>query len=1101
MLQFIFGKAASGKTHLVHEMIKKEALAGKKNLILLVPEQNTFETEKQMLGLLGGGFMSMVEVLSFTRMCETAGQLYGGVAGVRVSDAERMILMGKALKGLAPHLEMFKKYVSSPTFIKQMASVIGEFKTAGISSDVLMKTSGEVKSSTLSTKLSEIAMVYSSYDALLKGVYIDPLDELDNFYSKAAEHGFFKGKTVYIDAFKGFTGQQMKILKIMITSAERVIITFCTDGEDKFDGSGVFSNICATAERLKKYALDHNIEVAEPIKLTESYFACDEILNLEKLLSGNVGIKYEEPTENITLGSFETPLKEIEYVFRTIHRLVRTEEYNFKDFVIIARDITKYERRIAAASRKFNTPCYFDKRRGLMASPLARFVLSLLKAARDFSSESILSLIKTGFFGFSDEEIVAIEEYVFVWDISGNSWTGEWKMNPFGFSSVREYQEEKIRAELERLNDLRQKIVKPLMSLKHSFKGNVTDITKCLYDTLMSMEVNLTVKRSCDKLFADGRIDDVDFISASWDEVIKMFDNMVRCYGEEIITPLEYTDMLELAFGGCTVGSIPRMIDEVSCGSADRIRPARPKIVFVIGMNLGEFPSRANDSGILLRTDRVILEEMGMDISDRFRKYAVDENFLCYSAVCSATERVFVSRHNFGFDGTKCEESPIFTKIKNSFENCKYISGEDDCLPETSEEGFGIYAAGRKNGDPLSLALGEIYKDSLDYSARAEALERTEERIARRVSKENCDLLFKGDLKLSASKIEVYNKCPLSYFCSYVLGIKRLQKAELDSLQRGTVAHYVLERVLSELKEDIATASKEVISHLVEKAMTDYLETVSGSDYLSSPAFRFAYEEIGRMMKYLLEHIAREFKNSDFIPKAFELTIDSKEGDIPSLVLEFMPEKKTELTGQIDRVDVYKDTCGKEFVRIVDYKTGAKAFHLSDAFYGQNLQMLIYLYVLRQSEKSEYSKMEPAGILYMPAKRGMKTTSNPSPLQMNGMLLDDADILRAMDKEGIGEFVFKKSTRGRVTDPVISAEDFETVFSYVEYAIKNTAKNISSGIFDLCPRDGVDNNACDYCDFKCVCGVEDDFEHQKPDIVDPKATIEKMKEVTENEMD
>ena len=217
MLQFILGPAASGKTFVTHEMIKNEIDEGNDNLILLVPEQNTFETERAMLSKFGGGFMSMVEVLSFTRLCEKAGRLYGGIAGFNIDDSGRNIIMGKVLKKLSPHLTVFKKYISSTTFIRRMVGVIKELKTAGVSSDLLISVCEKDINKNLADKVSEIAMIYAAYNDELKGIYIDPLEELETFYQKAIDNRFFDGMTIYIDAFKGFTGLQLKILKLMIT--------------------------------------------------------------------------------------------------------------------------------------------------------------------------------------------------------------------------------------------------------------------------------------------------------------------------------------------------------------------------------------------------------------------------------------------------------------------------------------------------------------------------------------------------------------------------------------------------------------------------------------------------------------------------------------------------------------------------------------------------------------------------------------------------------------------------------------------------------------------------------------------------------------------
>ena len=1099
MLQFVIGPAASGKTTTVHKMIKKDVENNVKDVILLVPEQNTFETEKAMLDCFGGGFMSKISVLSFTRMCETAGQLYGGIAGFIIDDSQRNVMMARSLKKISPHLKVFSKYISSSSFISQMVSVIKEFKTAGVSSDMLISVCGKIKNGNLIDKITEISMIYSTYNDMLKGIYIDPLDELETFYQKAIDKTFFKGKTIYIDAFKGFTGLQFKILKLMILQAEKVVISFSLHPSKKMEVSGVFSNIYANLQRLKNYALEHNIKIDNNVELEKSYYASKEIFALEKALSSNENFEYSDEAPNINIVSLDSPVDEIDYVFKTIHKLVRTENYRFKDFVIIARDISKYERRIALASNKYNTPCYLDKRRSLILSPISRFVLTILKAAQSLNSENILALLKTELFDISSEELSQVEEYVYIWDINGEAWTEEWTMNPLGFNSVRESDIEIINKKLLELNNIRKRIIAPVLILKKSFSGSAKDISKAVYDNIISLKVNAAVKRICNEYLKRGDTENADFIIQSWDSVMQLLDNMVRCYSDDEISVEEYINMLELSFGSCSIGSIPRTLDEVACGSADRIRPARPKVVFAIGMNLGEFPQTATDSGILLRNDRVALCENGIEISDRFKNYVIDENFLVYSSLCCASEKVYLLRHNRNYDGSNTEESSVFSKLKTVFKNS--VNNIDFKLPETTAEGFVKYAEIRKESNALSGILEDVFKNNPEYKMRFDALNNIETRVERRISEEICKKLFGSRLRLSPSKMEVYNKCPLSYFCSYVLGIHKLQKAELDALQRGTIVHFVLEKVVSNFAENIANVSSEDIDMAVDEAMDSYLKTVSGYEFLKTFDFKFAYYEIGKTLKILLSHIVEQFKNSEYVPEAFELSINNKDGEVPALVLKFMDENMVVLDGQIDRVDVLRLEDGRELVRIVDYKTGAKEFHLSDVLYGQNLQMLLYLYIICSVEGSPYLNMEPSGILYMPSNRGTQTSSKSNALMMNGMILNDADIITAMDTEGKGRFVFKKSSKGRVNNPTISADDFKVIFAFLEKQIKTTATNIRKGVFDLKPCDGRDSSACKYCDFKSVCAVEEDFEHNEIVAEFPEKIIEKMKEAVENGMD
>ncbi len=1095
MLQFVFGRAATGKTTWIHQQIQAEVNRKNRALILLVPEQNTFENEKAMLSLLGDGFMSMVSVLSFTRLCETAGQQYGGLAGLTVTDSQRRILLSKVLCKTASQLQVFRKYVSSAGFIRSMEQILQELKVAGVTGEMLMKASQEVEQKVLCEKLQEIAMIYAEYDNALKGVYIDPLDALDRFYQQAVEHSFFRGKTVFIDAFKGFTGQQLKVLKLVISQADKVVFSVCCEPTETSGGVGVFSNINILVEQLKAYAKEQQIPLEKPVVLTESHYQNPALHRLERLLGGEAMEHAPQEEEGVTLAAFETPAQEVDFVLKTIHKLVRTKGYRFEDFVIIARDISLYERRLLLAAEKFEVPCYLDKRRRLLTSPIARFVLSLLQAAYSFSTESIFAMLKTGFFGLDSDEIARLEEYVYVWSIEKSAWKTEWTMEPRGLVAFSNDME-KTQSVLTDLNGLRQRIIGALIPMNRAFSSSVFTLSKTIYQTLINLSCDKAVQHYCEALLSKNSEEDADFVMDSWDAVMSVLDDMVRCYGEDILPPNVFIEQLELAFSGVTLGTLPRTLDEVSCGSADRIRPGRPKVVFVIGLGLDEFPAPANEKGILLKFDRQQLEKAGIDLNDRYQKSAVEEGFLAYSSLCCATERVYALRHCFGNDGMPVEESPIYSRLKSVFdEGLTAVEAPD--YPETTAEAFDRLAVGFSAGDSFSVGLREILSSHEEYDFRMTALERAKFRTERRISPTVMDEIYHHNIYLSASKIEMYNKCPFSYFCRYVLKIDSLQKAELNSLQRGTIVHYVLEHVLCRLGEQIVAVDDETIQRLINESIADYLAEVQGAAYLEEPRFRFLCQEIGKMLQYILKHIRAEFQNSDFLPTAFELDI-SDDGDVPALRLEISNGKTALVTGKIDRVDLYRNKEGKEFIRVVDYKTGKKVFYLSDVLYGLNLQMLLYLYILRRSEKGAFVKPEAAGILYMPSNRGMTKRSGEDPLVMNGMLCKEEELLRAMDKGNIGCFIPSPPTRERTSDPMISAEEFETVFDFVEIKVKQTAQRMAGGIFDISPCGTKENDACKFCDFAAVCGVEENFEKQEIQRKGPKDVLAKMQEVIQN---
>lgn len=117
MLQFIFGRPASGKTYTILEKLNGLANKGKES-VLIVPEQFTFENERAVLKRLGDKNALLVRVLSFTRLFEEIGREIGGTAGTVLRDSDKIVFMNRTLKSVAGALRLWGRYVDSVNFAK-----------------------------------------------------------------------------------------------------------------------------------------------------------------------------------------------------------------------------------------------------------------------------------------------------------------------------------------------------------------------------------------------------------------------------------------------------------------------------------------------------------------------------------------------------------------------------------------------------------------------------------------------------------------------------------------------------------------------------------------------------------------------------------------------------------------------------------------------------------------------------------------------------------------------------------------------------------------------------------------------------------------------
>ena len=97
-IRFIYGRAGSGKSYYCLDSIKKKINDGNNNkLILLVPDQYTFQSEKKLLETIGEKALFRAEVLSFKRMATRVFDLYGGRANTVIKESGKNMLIYKLI--------------------------------------------------------------------------------------------------------------------------------------------------------------------------------------------------------------------------------------------------------------------------------------------------------------------------------------------------------------------------------------------------------------------------------------------------------------------------------------------------------------------------------------------------------------------------------------------------------------------------------------------------------------------------------------------------------------------------------------------------------------------------------------------------------------------------------------------------------------------------------------------------------------------------------------------------------------------------------------------------------------------------------------------
>lgn len=1072
MLQFIFGRAQSGKSYTVIEKIKESVMLSN-NPILIVPEQFSFESEKQVLLTLGDKSAQKVSVMSFTRLCDEIERINGGITAKTVSDCDKIILMKRAINLSKDRLIVFKNYCDSSSFAKRMVDTVSELKLNAIDYNDLYKIRELTDMPDLAAKLNDTAVIFESYCAVLGEKFIDTSDRLTKLYYSLKQSDYFCGKTVFIDSFKGFTGQQYKIIELIIKSAQSVTVSLCNDVNSN-SPFGMFSNVQKTVNTLKRTAKMQGVGVSEDIVLEGNRYSNGDMRLLEELMSGNFK---EGKTEcgAVTVCEAQSVYDECEYVARNIRKAVREKKYRYNDFVVIARDTAPYEDALEIACKRNAIPCFIDKRIPLLSMPVCVAAISAVNAIFDFSTENILRFHKSGINVLSERELSTIENYTYLWNLNGASWQKEWDMNPNGFTDNKDGTEDALKE----INELRKKAIAPLNNFKNEFCG--TPKQMCVAIIKLLEEVN--IKKSLENLYGfykeKGELVYSDAIRQSWDAFIGILESTVDCLDNANIDKKEFFDTLKTSLAFTTIGVTPQMADEVTFGDADRIRPSRPKIAFILGANQGVFPRSSGCTGIFSNAERTKLIELNIDIPDKTVGSAVDEEFLVYSNVCCASDGIFITYLSSAEDSSLapsafvseiCDSiSPRITKAMCDLDS--------DNLPETAECAFIDFckrlSVNKSDAKTLELSLNET-----DFKESVRKMNELNKLPDNTISSDTAHKLFGSVMSMSPSKFENLNRCRFGFFCRYGLKAESLQPAQFNAMQKGTFVHFVLQQIIDKYKGDLKDLTKEKINSEVDVFCDEYLDSISGYRSIEDTYLKYLASNIRRSIKDVVIRISDELKHSEFVPVRCELKIEDG-GEIPSVKFPLDSESKMSLHGIVDRIDTYNG-----YVRIIDYKTGHKNFKLPDILFGQNLQMLIYLYAVT---KSGAFGDKSAGIFYFPAMRNKEKKDN----RIKGIVVDNDDVLSAMDNSDAKEYMFTKKSKNNF----VNEGDFEKIFEYLEKTLPNQARNVINGNINANPVDGKGDDACKYCEFSGVCRMKDSEHTTVPKLSNPEVMEEIERQV------
>ena len=1088
MLRLILGRAGTGKTGQILGEIRERVLRREGPSLLIVPEQYSHEAERELSRSCGDTMSLYAEVLSFTRLSHRVAQETGNSARTYVDAGGQLLQLALALEQVGAGLSVYGSAVRSPETMVQLLSALNELRMSRTGADALRAAAAAAQGH-LAAKLTDLALLQEAMAALAERTGADSLSRLEVLAEQIPRSEALRGAHVYIDGFTDFTAQERQVIRALWQRERVTVCLSCDPGED----SEVFALSRRTARRLKELAKEDGVECAE--ETTPAWKKGSPLSALEEHLFGWTDETFD-PGDVIRLRAALNPAAECELAAGEILRLVREQGCRWRDIAVAVRGFEDYRGLLSETFRRYGVPLYVTARTDILTRPLPALTAAAYEILSDgWSSESMFAYLKTGLAGISDEERFELENYVLLWSLRGTAWTREepWRQHPEGFrDKYSDEDEERLR----RLDALRRRVAAPLRRLEERSRaaGDARGQCQALADFWDDIGLPERLTARAEELERAGESQTAAEYRQLWERMVSALEQCAAVLGTMSMDRDFFARLFGRMLSQYDVGTIPVALDRVTAGDFDRMRRRSIRHLLILGASDDRLPRPGDGTGVFTDPERDRLRELDIELADS--DDALDREFnLIYNVTTLPQESLWVSRPRFSADGKESQPSFLTERLKKLF-----------ALPELP----GDLAAARRSapGPALELACAG------DPSARAwfEAVPGGAERLDRlagaarqirgRLGRDAVRALYGDRIRLTASRVDNFAACRFQYFLRYGLKAKPRESAEFAPPDLGTFLHFLLENVARDTQAlgGFARVDDDAIRAMTGKYVEEYVHTALEDYREKSPRFVYLFRRLIDTAERVVLDTARELRLSDFQPLDFELDF-SKTDDIPPIAIG-EGEDSLILTGVADRVDGWEHD-GKLYLRIADYKSGRKTFRLSDVWFGMGLQMLLYLFALEKNGSDHYQGKEivPAGVLYVPARDVLLRSARPlsdeeirdekaKSLKRSGLLLDEAEVLSAMERSETPVFLPVKVKDGKRTgEALATAEQLGQLSAFLDETLRSMAGELRRGSIQANPWfKSPAENACAMCDYRSACQFSEETEgwHYKTSLKAPE---------------
>lgn len=1057
-IRYILGRSGSGKTERcldeIRHMLRQEPEGPP--LILLVPEQATFQAEHALVSTPGLGGTIRAQVLSFRRLAFRVMQEAGGTARVHIDDSGKKMLLYDILHKYGEELRQFRATSEQTGFIDNLNRMYGEFRRYCITPDRLEQFIRHAEGrqepggafGLPTDKLHDLQFVYKKFEEQLSDHYLDSEHLLTKMSELMAESATIRDARVWIDGFFGFTPQEMQVIGELMNRCRQTTVSLCVDRDyesgDTPDELDLFHPTARTLVRLKRVAEERQAKQAGVVMIEGRpcrHERSPKLAHLERSFEYRSGRPYRGEAagdREIVIAAAVNRRAEAEGAAREIVRLVRDEGCRWRDVAVMVRNLESYGDLLAVTFADYGIPFFLDQKRSVLHHPVVELIRSALEVvAGRWRNDAVFRCIKTellfpqqrtgdsGNVSRLRDAMCRLENYVLAAGVQGSRWTEARKWTYRVGSMLDDVQEgadsgpdESFYLEMDRL---RRMIAGPLSELEAGFReaDTVRGMAEALYRFLELTNVPSRLEAWSRECLDAGAPEKAREHTQVWGSIVDLLDQIVEMLGGETMSLDRFAGIVEAGLETVRLGLVPPSLDQVLIGTMDRTRSGAVRHCLVLGANDGVIPAKPDENGVLSEPERERLIEAGLELADGSRRKLMDESFLIYIALVTPAESLWVSYPLADEEGKSLLPSEIVKRLKTMFPTIRerqlltdpQIGDQDPSgdpyeyavNPDKALSHLAVQLRQWMRGTPIAESWWDVYnwlcskpeqRDKLRRTLRSLFYTNYEPPLPESVSRE----LYGDLLRASVSRMERFVSCPFSQFASHGLRLAERRVYRLDAPDIGQLFHAALSRIALELQRegaDWGSLSAEQCFERAAKAVDELAPRLQGEILLSSKRYGYIARKLKQIIGRASVVLGAHARSGQFVPIGLEVGFGPGQ-PLPPLEFKLDNGCRMEIIGRIDRVDRASSDKGV-LLRVIDYKSSDTALKMADIFYGMSLQMLTYLdVVITHAEHWIGTPSLPAGVLYF-------HVHNPMLVRKNALTPEEAEaqLLKRFKMKGL----------------------------------------------------------------------------------------------------